>query len=393
MGNIDILKIAKIAQAEKQKDQTVIDATIGMFYNDQRELVIPQVLKAFQQLNPQEIFKYGATDGGKVFEENVIDWVLDSKKEMLSQKFIFTGLSTPGGSGALSTIFGTYGTPGHKVLVSDLRWRYDYFVQASKMSIHTHKLFKGNKFNLQDFERQLKKLAKKQKTVIVVINDPCHNPTGYQLSSQEWIRIVDILNQFKDNDIILTYDLAYFDYDPRGFSEARNTFDFLMNLENHIQVLICFSASKSFAMYGIRLGAVVGLHHTEEQYKFFKRNLVNDALGKWSTAPSVGVGIFNQLAGQKNEYIPKLKELTKILKKRGQIFMKEAKQVKLNLYPYKGGFFVLIKSSDPETDYHKLVNKKIYIIPMEEGLRVALSCITTDEVYGLAQKIKETISN
>ncbi len=392
MGNIDILKIAKIAQAEKHKDPSVIDATIGMFYNDERKLVIPQVEKAFHNLDPNEIFKYGATDGGKVFEENVINWVLDSKKERLSQKFMMTGLSTPGGSGALSTIFGTYGTPGHKVLVSDLRWRYDYFVQASKMSIHTHKLFKGNHFNLSDFEKQIKKLAKKQKTVIVVINDPCHNPTGYQLSDQEWIRIVEILNQFKDNEIILTYDLAYFDYDPRGFSEARHTFDYLMNLEKHVQVLICFSASKSFAMYGIRLGAVVGLHHTKEQYQFFKTKLVNDALGKWSTAPSVGVGIFNQLAEQKETYIPKLKELTSTLKKRGQIFLKEAKKAKLDIYPYKGGFFVLVKSSQPEADYYKLVDKKIYLIPMEEGLRVALSCITTNEVYGLAEKIKSTIS-
>ncbi len=391
MGNIDILKIAKIAQAEKAKDPSIIDATIGMFYNDERQLVIPQVLKAFHNLDPQEIFKYGATDGGKVFEENVIDWVLDSKKDILSRKFLFTGLSTPGGSGALSTIFGTYGTPGQKVLVSDLRWRYDYFIQAAKMNIHTHKLFKGNKFNLSDFERQLKRLAKKQKRVILVINDPCHNPTGFQLSDQEWISIVDILNSFKENEIILTYDLAYFDYDPRGFSEARNTFDHLMNLESHVQVLICFSASKSFAMYGIRLGAVVGLHHNKEQFQYFKKNLVDDALGKWSTAPSVGIGIFNQLAGQKDLYIPKLKELTKTLKKRGQIFIKEAKHAKLAMYPYKGGFFVLVKSSQTEADYYKLVDKKIYVIPMEEGLRVALSCVITDEVYGLAQKIKDTI--
>ena len=63
------------------------------------------------------------------------------------------------------------------------------------------------------------------------------------------------------------------------------------------------------------------------------------------------------------------------------------------MYPYKGGFFVLVKSNNPEADYYKLVEKGIYLIPMEEGLRVALSCITTAEVYGLAAKIKEVVGS
>jgi aspartate/tyrosine/aromatic aminotransferase len=393
MGSIDILKIAKHAQQEKLKNPSIIDATIGMFYNDEQKLVIPAVEHAYHALNAQEIFKYGATDGGREFENNVIDWVLDHKKEMLSKKFVFTGLSTPGGSGALSAIFGAYGMPKHKVLVSDLRWRYDYFIHAAKMEVHEHKLFMKNKFNVSDFKKQLTKLTKKQKRVIVVINDPCHNPTGYNMEDSEWIEVVNILNSFTENEIILTLDIAYLDYNPKGFSEARNVFDHFMNLKDHVQVLMCFSASKSFAMYGIRLGAIVGLHHNQDQYQYFKKNVVNDALGKWSTAPSVGVGIFNQLVSKKDDFFPVLEKLTQTLRKRGAIFIKEAKKAKLSMYPYKGGFFVLVKSNNPEADYYKLVEKGIYLIPMEEGLRVALSCITTAEVYGLAAKIKEVVGS
>src|SRR5690554_4304895 len=117
MGKIDILKIAKLAQAKKLEDPSVIDATIGMFYNDEQKLIIPAVKDAYYELDLLETFKYGATDGGKIFEENVIDWVLDSQKKALEDKFLFTGLSTPGGSGALSLIFNVYGSPGDKVLV------------------------------------------------------------------------------------------------------------------------------------------------------------------------------------------------------------------------------------------------------------------------------------
>lgn len=391
MGKVDILKIAKLAQAAKAKNKEVIDATIGMFYNDDHQLIIPAVKDAYYNLNLLETFKYGATDGGKLFEDNVISWVLDEKEESVRKKFLLTGLSTPGGSGALSLIFNTYGFPGDKVLVPSLRWRYEYFLKAAKLNSWEHNLFKDDKFDIDEFKKQLNLIAQEQKRVIVVINDPCHNPTGYSLSKEEWLNIISVLNKLTNNEIIIAYDIAYFDYDPKGFKAARNTFEYFKNLKPHVQVLTAFSASKSFAIYGVRLGGLIGLHHTQDQYDFFKQNVLDDALGKWSTAPSVGVGIFNHLATQKEEYIAYLNTLTSTLKMRGDIFLEEAKKEGLDIYPYRGGFFVLVKSNNPEGDYEKLVDKNIYLVPMQNGLRVALCGITTPEVKGLAKKIKNVV--
>lgn len=395
MGSVDILAIAKQAQKAKQLDQSVIDATIGMFYDDEGLLVIPQVAEVFKGLDTFEVFKYGAVDGGLIFEKNALHWVLDDKYSKLEKHFKLAALSTPGGSGALSAVFGAYGKPGDKVLVSDLRWRYDFFIKSAKMAVHQHQLFDGDVFNLKDFEKQLEILTQQQHRVIVVINDPCHNPTGYQLSTLEWKAIIGILNRFEQNEIILTYDLAYFDYDPQGFKEARETFEYLIELKDHVQTLICFSASKSFAIYGVRLGAAIGLFKKEQQYRFFKKHVLDDALGKWSTAPSVGVAIFNEITKdkQKKRYIPYLNKLTKTLKMRGDIFLKEAKEVGLDIYPYRGGFFVLIKSNQTEADFFKLIEQEnIYLIPMKEGLRLALCGITTSEVKDIAFKIKKVIS-
>ncbi|WP_025725014.1 pyridoxal phosphate-dependent aminotransferase [Acholeplasma granularum] len=391
MGKVDILKIAKIAQEAKRINPNVIDATIGMFYDDHKNLIIPRVQKAFYDLNILETFQYGSTDGGKEFEENLLDWVLDDKQKILKSKFQVTGLSTPGGSGALSLLFNAYGNIGDKVLLPSLRWRYEYFLNSAKLSGHEHNLFKDSKFDLEDFQIQLSYLASKQKTVIVVINDPCHNPTGYQLSKNEWHSIINIVNKFENNNIIIAYDIAYFDYNPLGFKEARETFEYFLDLKPHVQVLTAFSASKSFAIYGVRLGGLIGLHHTKEQLDYFKKNVYEDVLGKWSTAPNVGIGIFNKVALQKDEYIIELNKLTSQLKERGDIFIKEAKENSLDIYPYKGGFFVLVKSDNPQYHFEQLINKNIYLIPMNNGLRVALCGITTKEVYGLAKQIKDVV--
>ncbi|VEU83015.1 pyridoxal phosphate-dependent aminotransferase [Acholeplasma hippikon] len=392
MGKIDILSIAKEAQIHKQKDSTVVDATIGMFYDDEKKLIINDVKEAYYNIDLFETFKYGATDGGNLFVNNAIDWVLSNKKEMIQSKYKLTGLATPGGSGALSVIFNSYGHVNDKVLVSNLRWRYEYFTSAAKKLIHEHNMFLGDAFDLASFEKELAYLCRIQETVIVVINDPCQNPTGYQLSESEWKKIVSILNKFNNNHIILVYDLAYFDYDPRGYEEARRTFEYFMSLAPHTEVLISFSASKSFAMYGVRLGGLIGLHHNESQYNYFEKNAYEDALGKWSTAPSVGVNIFNQLVNKKDSYLVTLNRLTNTLKVRGDIFIKEAKEANLAIYPYRGGFFVLVKSEKPVLDFEKLKEQGIYLIPMDEGLRIALCGITTDEVYGLAKRIKTIIN-
>jgi len=391
MAKIDILKIAKLAQSAKKENPAVIDATIGMFYNDESKLIIPAVEAAYYDLDLLDAFKYGATDGGKLFEDNVIGWVLDDQQKTLENKFLLTGISTPGGSGALSLIFNAYGNVGDKVLVPSLRWRYEYFLKAAKLEAFEHNMFKDDQFDLNDFENKLKILARAQKRVIVVINDPCHNPTGYSLSKDEWQRIIQIVNQLDNNEIIIAYDIAYFDYDPKGFKRARDTFKYFMALMPHVQVLTAFSASKSFAMYGVRLGGLIGLHQTQVQYNFFKKNVLDDALGKWSTAPSVGVGIFNKLAQQKESYITYLNTLTTTLKKRGEIFLYEAKLQGLEIFPYRGGFFVLVKSNNPERDYEQLIEQNIYLIPMQNGLRVALCGITTNEVKGLAKKIKDVV--
>ena len=85
-----------------------------MFYNDDSKLIIPAVEKAYYDLDLLEAFKYGATDGGPMFVENVIDWVLDDKRKSVEEKFLIGALSTPGGSGAISLIFNTYGHVGDR---------------------------------------------------------------------------------------------------------------------------------------------------------------------------------------------------------------------------------------------------------------------------------------
>lgn len=386
--SVDILAIASQAKQAKENDPTVINATLGTFYNEKKEMVIPFVKESYLKLKPENLFPYGSTDGGKIFKENILDWVFWQNKETITNRFMPNVIATPGGSGALSIIFNTYANPNDKVLISNIKWRYDYFTDAAKLKIETYNLFKDQAFDLKDFKQKLNNLSRTQKNIIVVINDPCHNPTGYQLSNIEYQSIIETLNQYTNNTIQLVLDIAYFDYDPEGFLETRNKFLLLKQTKPHITNLIAFSASKSFSIYGIRLGALIGLFNTKEQETFFNQKAYKDALGKWSTPPSVGIELFNEILKDKEAYQKELTKITNQLTKRGERFLTLSKKYNLKHYPYKGGFFILIPSDHPLRDYQRLiVEEKLYVVPMQEGLRVALCSVSLDEIEPIILKL------
>ena len=85
-------------------------------------------------------------------------------------------------------------------------------------------------------------------------------------------------------------------------------------------------------------------------------------------------------------------QFSELLAKRAQIFVKEAKEVGLNILPYEAGFFVTVPAKDTAGLANKLAEKNVFVIPLKEGIRLALSAVPTDKVPGLAGKIKEVFA-
>ena len=79
------------------------------------------------------------------------------------------------------------------------------------------------------------------------------------------------------------------------------------------------------------------------------------------------------------------------LKKRSQLFLKEAKEVGLNTLKYEGGFFISIPVENNKEIYDKLKNEGIYLLPVCNVLRVAICGLKEEEIKGLAKKIKKYI--
>jgi aspartate/tyrosine/aromatic aminotransferase len=390
---VDILKISKDAREAAKIYPDVINASIGMFYDEDKAIGgMPTVSNAIKNLLDDEILPYPAVDGGALFKKNLLSWVFGPYEDLMKQSYHMNACATPGGSGAIASTFSVFTKPGEHIFVSDIRWQYERFSDRAKLSCFEHELFDGDGFNLASFKQRLDELCEKQHRVIVIVNDPCHNPTGFTLSEKEFIAIIDILNAKVNNEIVFLYDMAYLEFSHEA--NNRKKISLLPRFLDHVLTVIAFSGSKTFGVYGLRLGAAIYLGRDEKRIQSIHMAFVNEARGSWSATPTASIELFNKFSVEENRqaFHKDLDKINTLVQKRSQSFITQAKQIGLKTHPFRSGFYTVVLTKDPEQDYLKLAEHRIFAVPMNGGVRFALCSLSLKEIDGLPQKIK-TILN
>jgi len=81
-----------------------------------------------------------------------------------------------------------------------------------------------------------------------------------------------------------------------------------------------------------------------------------------------------------------------LLGQRADIFVKEAKNVGLDIVPYTAGFFISVPTSDPVKASIILNQSNIFVVPLAKGLRVAVCSVPVKKMKGFAGKVAEALS-
>ncbi len=391
----DILILADEAKKAKQQNPNIINATIGSYFDDNGEFkAYPTVKNIIHELSDSDYYSYAITSGGTEFEDSVAKWVFKDRVDKIKSMTNVKAVSTPGGTGAVFMSMVECLKPGEEILIADLCWE-PYITMASvnnfvatRYSMFNDKL----EFNVKEFKHKCNKMLNSQDIINVILNDPCNNPTGYSLSMEEF---TDITNYFDklDKPVNILYDIAYADY-CLDEQEVLDKFEILANLNPKVRVFICFSASKTFCAYGMRLGAQLIMSKDKESVdKLYKRSCV---IGRthWSNINKSGISMFNKLVNTPSllsEFKLELNKCKNVLQKRLELFVNEAKAVNLPIYACKGGFFVSMPCDNTLFVFEKLKSENIYVIPLESSIRVAICAVSLKEIPGLATKIKEAM--
>lgn len=393
----DILSIGQVAKERKKTNPNTIDATIGALLDDQgRLLAFPTVESTMQSIDSARVRAYPPVDGGKPFKEALKNWVFQSSLPSIESQFKLSVLATPGASGALSNILSNYVTKGDLVILPDIFWsNYGAIIRATEADYVTFPMFKNEAFNVDGFKKTCEKIAKKTQKAVILLNDPCQNPTGYSLSIDELNSIITYLDGLaRTVPVVLIYDIAYLDYADIQYADTRNRFRSFLKVQSDLLITIAFSASKTFGIYGYRGGGVVALSRSESVIEEFSRVALYRARSTWSCPPTEPIFLMNALQEQpalKETFFTELEAVRNLLQTRAKAFIDEAKIVGLLHYPYVSGFFVTIPVNEPKHVFEKLKALDIFVVPLSNAIRVALAAISVTEIHGLAGKIKSVL--
>jgi aromatic-amino-acid transaminase len=398
VGSNDIIAIAALAKADKEKGNSIINASIGTFLTEEKTLGGSLVIQEALKDHVTEKLGYPSVYGSPDYEKGVMNFLFGDKEEAIRQQnHVFFG-ATLGGTGACSIAFNLFVDEGKDVLLPDIMWS-NYTLIAAKAGIQdkTYHLYnEQGGFNLADLKAKIEAELKTNGRTLVVINDPCENPTGYCLTRKEYDALFDMLNEeSRHGYLAVLFDIAYASfYDVKD--EPFALFDKLLE-KNEFLPLLAFSCSKVYGLYGLRLGALIALCPDESNRQELSLAFGAQARGVYS----VPVGAALEAVAKALNDPSKRDELTReiaankdALARRSVAVLKDLDAAKIPYYPYKSGFFISLKVNDAFALYERMKAKHMYIVPMDsKTVRLALSGMTMEEGHQLVAALKEEIQH
>lgn len=386
------LAVKAVAQFGKDK---VTNATIGALLDDNEQLVcLPTVEKVYRSVPITEVINYAPIAGLPDFLNAAMDHVFGESRPDAFTKAV----ATSGGSGVLHHAIWNYTELHDTVLTTDWYWGpYKVLCEEVLRKLDTFPLFNEKmQFNALSFESKIKALLEKQNNLLVILNTPAHNPTGYTVTDAEWDGIIDILKAAAKNPekkITVVIDIAYLD-----FSGERNTcrkfFSKLGKMPANLLFIVGFSMSKSFTMYGQRVGAMIGVTSDADVAKEFEDINQYSNRATWS---NINRGVMRMMAmifADKELYAQVEKEREgyyQLIKRRADIFTKEAAEVNLTMLPYSAGYFLSVPTNSPDAVVEKLNAENIFAVALGKGVRIAVCAVPTEKIKGMAAKFKKAM--
>ncbi len=377
-------------------EDAVINSTLGECLDEDGKLmVLPTVEKMLRSMPVEEMCSYAPIAGIPGFNEAVQISLFGE----ISTRFHVQSVATPGGCGALRHAIWNFLDDGDSMLTTNWYWGpYKNICEEHGRHLRPFSMFRDDdSFNHEAMEEGLRELIEKQNQVLILLNTPANNPTGYSMTKQEMDQVVDIIRvyacRYPEKNITLCLDVSYIDFDDE-FAVTREIFDSIQNMPENTMTLVVFSMSKSYTMCGMRCGALVCLGETEEAASVFKAAMSYSSRSVWSNVIRVAqkVLVDINLNPEIREQVNQEREIFRsLISKRGQTFYQEAQRVGLKCCPYKHGYFIAIPCKNPGKVAELLCDNHIYVVPQAQGLRFSPCAVTTEKCLRAPSVIKEAV--
>lgn len=392
----NIFLISDRARSERAKGKDIVDGTVGMMLLDDGTLArLPSVTKALEKVKNDPL-EYPPVGGYQDFLDAALKWIWGDLADRVRTDTSLVEFASNGGTGALYLAFCYAKAQGYEVLYPGIGWpNYQTIAKAAEVPYKPYALFdESGRFNIESIRRIMARDRKLFKGFLILVNDPCENPTGYSLTKEECEAVYNLARDGASElntraDII--WDAAYLD-----FAEHRPSWiEMSLDTSTTSKTFVAFSASKSFGAYGLRIGALFGLFDPKKEDK--TRNMVNllqgKAYGIYSTPESMGMRAVTEVMKRSNAEAVKegIDSWKKIVNRRSKAVIEALDKEGIAYLPHSEGFYLTVKcpvNADEVED--ELESRGVFLGPVVMNMiRISLASVRAEDSEMIAKALKE----
>ena len=235
---------------------------VGVYFDDNGKLPLLQCVQIAEQrlMEKKAARGYLPIDGLAAYDSAVKGLVFGADSEVVQSGRVST-VQALGGTGGLKigADFLKKISPDAQVLISDPSWENHraLFTNAG-FQVGTYAYYDADKRGIH-FDGMLASLNAAPAGTIVVLHACCHNPTGYDLTAEQWDQVVEVV---KAKGLVAFLDMAYQGF---GAGIAEDGAVIGKFVAAGLQFFVSTSFSKSFSLYGERVGALSVVSANKEE--------------------------------------------------------------------------------------------------------------------------------
>ena len=246
-----ILGITEAFNADQHPEKTNLG--VGVYYDDNGKVPLLACVQKAETLLMEKLAPrtYLPIEGLAAYDKAVQELVFGANSEVVASKRAITAQAI-GGTGALKlgADFLKRFSPNAQVYISDPSWENHRALFESAGFVVNNYPYYDTATKGVNFDGMLASLQSMPAGSIVLLHACCHNPTGADLTDQQWAQVIQVVAQ---RNLVPFLDMAY-----QGFGDgiAEDGKVVAMFAAAGGPLFVSNSFSKSFSLYGERVGAL-----------------------------------------------------------------------------------------------------------------------------------------
>lgn len=277
-----------LAAFREDTNPNKVDLGVGVYKNEAGQTPIMDSVKRAEALyiTTEDSKAYVGPAGDPGFNQGMESLLFGAGHKVLLEDRVRT-VQTPGGCGALRLAGELINrcNANATLWVSDPTWanHIPLFGNAG-LSIKTYPYYDTETKGVR-FDAMMDCLKDVGPGDVVLLHGCCHNPTGADLSEDQWQSVAELAQK---NGFTPLIDIAY-----QGFGQGleKDAYGVRLMAERLPEVIVAASCSKNFGVYRERVGALCIVSSTQEQANTSLSQALNLSRGNYSMPPNHGAAV------------------------------------------------------------------------------------------------------